>query len=334
MLRQFLLLLLFVAPVNADELPQSVVITTVKESCLNPCVTGVGTFTPYNDVVLKAETTGRIESLHFKEGDRVAANQKLFTIYNREQTAKVKKAEASLKLGQNMLKRKEPLNKKGFATVQELEKAETQVESDEAELALAKEDLAKTEILAPFEGVLSNRQVCKGAYVSNGDELVRIQDLTPIRLTFQVPQKEIPNIKVGDKVTATTDVYPHKTFEGKVEAIEPSVNEETRSVTVYATFGNDEELLIPGLYGRAQLKTSLNKSSSLYIPEQALVVRPDGIYVYKKVGDKAVLTKITVGTRLEDQAQVLAGLKKGDEIVLEGQDKLHDGSLIAVNNGQ
>ncbi|OJW48074.1 MAG: hypothetical protein BGO67_03330 [Alphaproteobacteria bacterium 41-28] len=331
MLRLFLLLLLFVAPVNADELPQAVVITTVKESCLNPCVTGVGTFTAYNDVVLKAETTGRIESLHFKEGDRAEAHQKLFTIYNKEQTAKVKKAEASLKLNQSMLMRKEALHRKGFTTPQELEKAEAQVKSDEAELALAKEDLAKTEIYAPFDGVLSNRQVCKGAYVSNGDELVRIQDLTPIRLTFQIPQKEIPNIKVGDKVTATTDVYPNKDFEGQVEAIEPSVNEDTRSVTVYASFGNDEELLIPGLYGRAQLKTSLKKSSSLYIPEQALVIRPNGIYVYKKVGEKAALTKITLGARLADQAEVLTGLKKGDQIVLEGQDKLHDGSLITVS---
>jgi multidrug efflux pump subunit AcrA (membrane-fusion protein) len=103
MLRLFVLLLLFITPVNADELPQAVVITTVKESCLNPCVTGVGTFTAYNDVVLKAETTGRIESLHFKEGDRAESHQKLFTIYNKEQTAKVKKAEASLKLSHSML---------------------------------------------------------------------------------------------------------------------------------------------------------------------------------------------------------------------------------------
>ncbi len=331
MLRLFLLLLLFIPAVKAEELPQAVVITTVKETCLNPYVTGVGTFTAYNDVVLKAETMGRIENIHFKEGDRAKTNQKLFTIYNKEQTAKVQKAEATLKLSQNTLKRKEELSKRGFSTVQEREKAETQVKSDEAELALSKEDLAKTEILAPFEGVLSHRRVCKGAYVSSGDELVRIQDLTPIRLTFQVPQKDIPKIKVGDDVTATTDVYPGKTFEGKVEAIEPSVNEETRSVTVYAAFENAKENLIPGLYGRAQLKTSLHKSSSLFIPEQALVTRPEGKFVYKTVGDKAVLTKITLGTRTADQAEVLSGLKKGDAIVLEGQDKLHDGSLIIVS---
>ena len=325
------MMVLFVTSVKADELPQAVVLTTVGEACLNPCISGVGTFTAYNDVILKAETSGRIEIIHFKEGDYAKQNQILFTIHNKEQVAKVKKAEAALKLSQNVLKRRHDLHKKGFTTTQEYEKAETHVKTDEAELALAIEDLAKTEILAPFEGVLSHRKICKGAFVSEGDELVRIQDLNPIRLTFQMPQKEIPNIKVGDKVTAATDVYPTKTFEGKVEAIEPSVNEETRSITVYATFENGKGLLIPGLYGRAQLKTSLNKTNSLFIPEQALVARPNGIYVYKKVGDKAVLTQVTLGIRTADQAEVLVGLKKGDPIVLEGQDKLHDGSLITVS---
>jgi RND family efflux transporter MFP subunit len=115
-----------------------------------------------------------------------------------------------------------------------------------------------------------------------------------------------------------TDVYPDKVFEGKIEAIEPSVNEKTRSVTVYATFPNTENLLIPGLYAHAELKATANQASSIVIPEQALVVRPGGMNVYKKVGEKAVLTKITLGTRAADQVEVLSGLQKGDEIVLEG----------------
>ncbi|MBS0271218.1 MAG: efflux RND transporter periplasmic adaptor subunit [Proteobacteria bacterium] len=325
-----LLSCLLAFPVKADEPVQAVIVTTVTEGCLNPCVMGIGTFTAYNDVVLKAETSGRIEIIHFQDGDYAKPSQKLFTIYNKEQEARVKKAQATLALSKNVLKRKSELANRGFVTPQALEEADTQVKSDEAELALAKEAFAKTEIYAPFDGALSDRQVSKGAYVLEGDELVRIQDLTPIRLTFQIPQKEIPNVHVGDVVTAVTDVYPDKTFQGKVEAIAPSVNEESRSVIVYSTFSNDEGLLIPGLYGKAKLKTSVNTTPSLTIPEQAVVVRPDGLYVYKKVGEKAVLTKITLGIRTLDQAQVLSGLKKGDVIVLEGQDKIHDGTPIAV----
>lgn len=333
MLRVISLLFLFISAAKAEETPQVVIVTTVKESRLAPMVTGVGTFTPYNDVVLKSETTGRIEAIHFKEGDRAKPNQKLFTLHNKEQQAKVKKAEASLKLSKNILARKEALFQKKFISPQDLEQAETQVQADEADLDLAKEALAKSEVFAPFDGVLSNRKFSKGAYVAEGDELVRIQDLTPIRLIFQAPQKEIPAIKVNDKVTATTDVYPDKTFEGKVEAIEPSVNEETRSVMIYTTFENKDELLIPGLYGRVQLSSSSPQKSTVpTIPEQALVTRQDGTYVYKKDGNKAVLTKVTIGTRASDQAEVLSGVKTGDQIVLEGQDKIHDGSLITNNS--
>ncbi|MBI2706927.1 MAG: efflux RND transporter periplasmic adaptor subunit [Proteobacteria bacterium] len=335
MLQTFILFLFFVAGVKADAPPpQAVVLTTVKEGCLSECLAGVGTFTPYNDVTLKAEIAGRIEIVHFKEGDSVKENQKLFSLYAKEQTAKVKKAEATLKLSKSTLARKQKLIEKKFVSPQDLEKTEAEVKAHEAELELAKEDLAKTQIISPFEGVLSVKKVCKGAYVAVGDELVRIQDLDPIRLTFQLPQKDIPMIKVGDSITATTDVYPDKHFEGKIEAIDPSVNEKTRSFTVYATFPNKEKLLIPGLYGQVKPNSSTKKASSLLVPEQALVIRQDGAHIFKKVADKAVLTKITLGVRTADQAEVLTGLQKGDEIVLEGQDKIHDGDVIAGVQGQ
>lgn len=325
------LLLAFISCARADEPPQAVVTTTVQESNPAESITGVGTFSAYNDVVLTAETSGRIATVHFKEGERVKPNQKLFSFHNKEQKANLKKAEASLKLSQNILNRKQALMKKQFTSAQDLEKADAQVRSDEADLELAQEALAKTQVLAPFEGVLSNRKVSKGACVREGNELVRIQDLTPIRLTFRVPQKEIPFLKVGDKVVAKTDVYPDQTFEGKIEAIEPSVDEESRSVVVYATFDNKDEILIPGLYGQAQLMVSTNGKTALFIPEQALMIRQDGSYVYKKEGHKAIFTKVTLGKRVADQAEVLSGLQKGDEIVLEGQDKLHDGSLITAS---
>jgi len=330
MLRRLLFLLLFLGCVKADEPPQVVILTTVTQASLTPSLTGVGTFTAYNDVVLKAETCGRIEDIHFKEGDHVKPGQKLFTLYNGEQTAALNKANASLTLRKHKLARNQKLKEKDFISSQTLEELEAEVAEKEADLAFAQEDFAKTLIVAPFEGVLSRRKVSRGAFVQEGDELVRIQDLAPIRLAFQLPQTDIPKVKLKDKVTATTDVYPEKIFEGVVEAIEPSVNEATRSVTVYASFDNTEELLIPGLYTHVKLGSAQKTMPSLVIPEQALLIRQDGSYVYKQAGDKAVLTKVTLGTRTNDQAEVLSGLQVGDQIVLEGQNKIHDGSVIQV----
>jgi membrane fusion protein (multidrug efflux system) len=331
MLRVLIFLLFFTVPLKADEppKPELVVLTTVQEGTLNQTITGVGTFTPYNDVILKAETSGRVEAVHFREGQSVQAHQKLFTLHNKEQEASVKKAQATLEANKQKLKRKLKLAEKKFGSAQELEVAQAQVKSDEADLVLAKEKLAKATIYAPFDGVLSARKVCKGTYVQDGDELVRLQDITPIRLIFELPQREIPLIEVGNSVKATTDVYPEKTFEGKIEAIEPSVKEATRSVTIHASFDNKEELLIPGLYGQAQVTSKQQRQTPvLLVPEQALLIRQDGAYVFKKVNDKAALTKVTVGSRTKDQAEILSGLQKGDEVVLEGQDKIKDGDRI------
>ncbi|MBY0501075.1 MAG: efflux RND transporter periplasmic adaptor subunit [Alphaproteobacteria bacterium] len=332
MLKYFLFFLFLTTALKAEEPPQVIVLTSVKEGSLSHQLNGVGTFTAYSDIVLKAPTSGRINAIHFKEGEHCKANQELITFYNKEQEASLRKAEAALKLSQTSFHRKKELYKKQFISPQDLENSEAKVKSDEAEVALAKEQLEKTHVFSPFDGVLSSRKVSKGSYVLEGDELVRIQDLTPIRLTFQLPQRDIPLIKVGDKVLATTDIYPDKTFEGKIEAIEPSVNEETRSVTVFATFDNKEELLIPGLYGNALLTSSCEKKKTLVIAEQTLLVRQDGTYVYKKENDIAVLTKVTLGIRTADQAEITSGLKLGDQIVLEGQDKIHDGSPITTES--
>jgi len=318
---------------KADEQPQAVVTIRVQESSLTPTLNSVGTFTAYADTILKSETAGRIEAIHFKEGDSIKAKEKLFTLYNKEQTAKVKKAEAALALSQGILQRKQELLKKKFVCPQVLETAKAQTCSDEADLELAQEALNQTIITAPFEGVLSERKQSKGAYVAAGDELVRIQDLTPIRLTFHIPEKDLTAIKIDDPVKATTDAYADKIFEGKIEAIEPSINEKTRSVTVHARFENKDKQLLPGLYGRVSIRLAAQKALSLVVPEKALVFQQNATYVYKKVGDKAVLTKITLGMRTADQVEILSGLQKGDEIVLEGLYKLHDGSLLAPAAG-
>ena len=320
----------FFSVARADNSPETVVLLTVAEGSLTQHITAVGTFTPYNDVMLKAEIEGSVKEVHFSDGGKVEPRAPLITLHNKEQKAKLEKAKVAAKISKNTVERKKKLLDKKFASHQVYEDAVLLHQNNEAELTLAEENLRKTEIVAPFDGVLSGREVAKGSYVQPGDNLVRLQDITPIRLVFQLPQKEIPVIKVGSPLTATTDVYPGKFFEGQIEAIDPSVNKETRSVTVYATFPNKEQLLIPGLFGHVQFPLlAKTKASPLRIPESALVLRQDGTYVYQYVKGKAVLTKITLGTRTADQVEVLSGLKKGDVIVLEGQDKIKDGDAIA-----
>jgi membrane fusion protein (multidrug efflux system) len=308
--------------------PQAVILTKIQEGSLQNKMMGVGTFTPYNDVTLKAEIPGCVEKSYVKEGQSVKEGQKLFSLRAHESLAKIKKAEAAVKLSHNSLERRKKLKEKEFISMQDVEKAEAELQTAEADLILAKEDFNKTQICAPFSGVLSMKKVSKGAYVSPNQDLIRIQDVDPIHLVFQLPQKDIALMAVGDPVVAKTDAYPDKTFPGTIEAIDPSVNETNRSVSVYATFSNPHYLLIPGLYAHLYPAASPSLKKTPVIPEQALVVQESGPHVYKKVKDKAILTKITLGLRTADQAEVVSGLQVGDEIVLEGQEKLFNGSPI------
>lgn len=328
MLRTLFFCLLGLSAAHAQMFPQRVVLWTVNPGSLDQESTIVGTFTPYNDVMIRAEVPGCIETVHIKEGETVEEGQKLFSLRNKESQARVKSAKAALHLSKHTADRRRQLKEKDFISPQDLEKAEAEREACEAELMLAQEELEKTCICAPFKGVVSMKKVSKGSYVSPGTELIRIQDINPIRFVFQLPQKEIPFLKIGTPLHATTDIYPNKNFKGTIEAIDQSVNETTRSTTVYATFPNEDKLLLPGLYGQALFALSSPKNAGILIPEQALVVKSDGSYVYKKEGEKAVLRKITIGERRADKAEILRGLNKGDQIVLEGQDKLHDGDVI------
>src|SRR3990167_6250971 len=259
---------------------------------------------------------------------KVKEGQKLFALRAQEALAIVKKAEAAIKLAKNNLMRQKKLKEKEFARLQDVEKAEAELQTAEADLTLAKEEFNKTQICAPFSGVVSMKKVSKGALVSPHQELIRLQDIDPIRFVFQLSQKDIGRINVGDHVITKTDAYPDKTFAGTIEAIDPSVNEITRSMTVYATFSNPNQLLIPGLYGQLYPATAVSTQKTPVIPEQALVIQESGPHVYKKTKDKAVLTKVTLGLRTGDQAEIISGLQVGDEIVLEGQDKLFNGTTI------
>ena len=228
-----------------------------------------------------------------------------------------------------------------------------------SELAIAEEGLTKTQVSAPFDGVLSSRRISVGAYVKDYDPLVRLQTLSPIRFEFQLPVQKISLIQKGQPVQTNTDAYPGRNFKGKIVVIEPRADEKTHNVKVLAEFPNAKGKLLPGMYGQISIPTT-DKHEGLIIPEEALVVRQKGLYVYKVLPEentcqpqkasnpelkakpepahmtkyKSKLVKITVGTRFNDQVEILSGLSKGDEIVLKGQDKINDNADIEVYKPQ
>lgn len=314
--------------------PREVVITVpVIYDKIHRVLEFIGSFYSLNAVTLKSQTQGIIEKIHFEDGASVATGAPLFTLHNAEQKAGIKKTKSALALSMNIFKRKQLLAERDFLSRDALEKAQAQVKADEAELDLAKEAYNKTIIRAPFNCVLSSRKISKGAYVSQGDELVSCKDLQPLRFNFQAAENQVSLLAKNQKVIVETDALRGEKFKGHVEVIEPIIDEKTRSAVVYAHFRNLDGKLLPGFSGHAYIETN-ETHEGIVIPEEALIIRQDGNYVFKVIEDpKARLNKVTLGIHANDQVEILTGLNKDDEIVLKGQEKIKDGSdIIVVKN--
>jgi membrane fusion protein (multidrug efflux system) len=308
--------------------PESVITGTAVCDKIHKTLEFVGGFYSLNAVTIKSEIQGIIERVHFEDGTSVTAGTPLFTLYNIEQKAKVKKAQSTLTLSMNILKRKQILAKREFLSKDELEKAQAQVEADEAELELAKEAYNKTIIRAPFNCVLSSRKISKGAFVSQGDELVNCNEIQSLQFNFQVPENQVNLLDKNQELLVETDANPGENFSGHIKTIEPIIEEKTRSAVVHAHFENKDGKLCPGFSGHAYIKTN-EIHEGIIIPEEALITRQDGKYIFKVIeGMRVKLNKVTLGIRSNDKVEILTGLNKDEEIVLKGQEKLKDGSNI------
>jgi len=325
-----LLCVLSLSPVFAQDAPppEAVFVTDVIEETFPESLEFSGGFTAYNAVTLKAEAPGRIDTIHFKDGTKVKAGAPLFSMNDREAQANLTKAQATFTVANAQLERKQALKNKGFVAQAELDKTMGEKEAAASDVALAQEALNKKHMKAPFEGILSNRRVSKGASVNTNDELVDFYDLTPLRFTFEIPESQITFAHQGQDIEVLTDAYEGEIFKGKIESIDPAINPKSRSIRVHARFENADERLKPGLFGHIKLFGG-ETHPALSIPESALVFRQDGISVFVMASDnKVALRKVSVGTRANDRAEILSGLKKGDAVITRGQDKVYEGASV------
>lgn len=184
-------------------------------------------------------------------------------------------------------------------------------------------------VTAPFNGVLGTVKVQVGDYVNVGDPVVEIVNIQQLRVEYNISESELPKLKIGQLAQVSVEAYPQKVFYGTVSYISPIVNTDTRAVNVQAVINNDNGLLSPGMYVQVKQETSVAKNA-MVLPEQAVQVDIKGYYVYLVKGDHVYQTYIKIGERRRDLVQILSGIKLGDSVVSEGQQKLNDGSLIRI----
>jgi membrane fusion protein (multidrug efflux system) len=301
----------------------------VTASPVSSTVSAVGALIAEDSVVLRPEIDGRIVKLLFKEGQPVKQGAVLVVLDSADQRARVAGAQADLKLAESRYKRNEELVAQNFISKQALDEARANLDVTRARLQQEQAALDKTTIRAPFTGVAGLREVSPGAYVNKGDDIVRLDALGTLKLEVPVPETYLPLVHVGLPVTLTVDALPGQTFSGKVHAIDPVVDPVSRNVRVRARIANPKGQLKPGMFARATADLG-GKTSAIVLPEQVIVPRPDGSYVFLAVDGKAELRKVTLGKREPGRVEIVSGVAVGDTVVLDGQIKLRPGVPVVT----
>ena len=203
------------------------------------------------------------------------------------------------------------------------------VESMEAALRLAQRDLMESNVKAPFSGHLAERFVSVGSYVGEGERLFRLIDIGHLKVSASIPERHLPEVRIGQKVLVTTSTGDDGEFSGAIYFISPHVDEKTRSFEIKARIGNPGEVLKPGLFVDVTVVTGMRKGVFL-VPESGVLSRDGRNVVFVVSDNTAHMREVTVLDRADGMVVVGEGLGEGELVVVDGAYDLQEGSKVRV----
>ena len=311
--------------------PSTVATTIVKQTSFQPQLQAIGNVKASQSIDVSSEVAGTVKNIHFISGQTIQAGQSLVVIDADDVAAEVRKAQATLANDSRYYQRQKALLPSHFVSEADVDAEHTKVKEDEAALNQYQAELQQHYITAPFSGIVGINQVDLGQYIKPGDTIVNLEQLTPAYIDFSIPEKYLSLIHVGDRVQMTTQAYPKQVFEGKIIATSSRIDENSRSLAVRAVAPNNDKKLLSGM--SVNLILPQTGSNAILIPQVALSYDPKGALVYVIDSRQiAHLRYVQVGERRGDHVVILSGLKAGETAVIAGQQKLHEGSKVQINN--
>lgn len=315
---------------------QTVSTTIAAKTDWQNSIQAVGTFKAANGADLALQVSGIVEEIDFKSGDTVKAGQLLMKLTAHDDMAKLASLQATADNFEITLRRDQEQVK--FKAV-----SQATVDTDMANLknarALVDQQQAVIDqktLRAPFSGRLGIRSVNVGQYLTAGTTIVTLQALDKLFVDAYLPQQDISQLKVGQKANISVDTYPGKKFEGQVAAIEPKVDTSSRNVLVRAALDNPDGKLLPGMFATIDIEIG-TKKELVTLPQTAIVYNPYGdlVFVVEKDKDNKQVVRqsfVQTGDVRGDNVAISEGVKAGDEVVIDGQIKLRNGTGVKVDN--
>lgn len=300
--------------------PSSVNGFVVISQNLREDVVSSGSLLASEQVDIYPEISARIIQLNIKEGQPVAKGALLVKLFDTDLRAQLQKLQAQADNAQRTEDRNKQLLARGGISQQEYDIVTTNLRSSLADIELVKANLQRTEIRAPFSGVIGLRNVSSGAVVSPSTLIARLQQISSLKLDFSIPEKYGPAVHTGSLISFLVD-GSNRQSQGVVYAIEPGVDEQTRNLRIRArvnnaTAGNGQPLFRPGTFARVTL--TIQNDQSLVVPTQAVIPQTRTNQVILVKNGKAVFKDVTTGLRTAGSIQILSGLQKGDTVATTG----------------
>lgn len=309
--------------------PQAVTVVTeqVQTHQVSQSLSLVGKLEAAQSVMVSPEATGKVETIAVSANQVVTRGQLLIQLNDDKASAAVKEAKAYLKDEQRKLKEFERLVKRNAITQTEIDAQKTNVEIAQARLDAANANLKDLHISAPFGGTVGFIDFSRGKMVAAGTELLTLDDLSVMELDLQVPERYLPQIENGMKVSATTSAWGDQIFQGEVIGVDSRINPETLNLRVRINFPNNNLKLKPGMLVSAEM--DFPAINAPIIPVQALEYSGTKRYVYVIDSENvAQRTEVILGARIENQVVINQGLNIGDEIVVQGIVNMRDGANV------
>jgi membrane fusion protein (multidrug efflux system) len=317
--------------------PATVATAVVHEENWPEILTAVGSIAAVQGVTVSPEIAGTVSEIAFVSGAEAAKGDLLVRLDTSLEEAQLRAVEAQVDLARVNADRERQLRVNNTVSQSELDTAEAALKQQQANADAIRATIDKKTIRAPFAGQLGIRLVDLGELLDVGKPIVSLQALSPVYCNFSLPQQDLARLRTGLPVRVTSDSYPGQSFDGTLTAINPDLDQTTRSVQLQARLENADKRLRPGMFVRAEVVFP-EEQTVLAVPATAILSAPfgDSVYVIESNATNSTLVAhqqfVRTGRTHGDFISVESGLKAGAQVVSDGVFKLRNGVTVLVNN--
>ncbi len=282
------------------------------------------------EVELRSEISAKVVRINFDEGSRVKKDQLLIKMYDDDLQAQLKRVDSQLKLAEEKESRAKQLIDKNLISREEYDVLLNDLNTRKADKELLKSQIDKTEIRAPFDGVVGLRSISEGSFINSSVGIAILTKTNPIKVDFALPIKHANKIKVGNTVKVSVP-NSDKEFKARVYAVDPKVDPTTRTLKIRAKADNNSGVLLPGSYAEVELVIGEN-NQSITVPSQALVPDIAGEILYLYKNGKASPASVETGLRTNTEVQILSGVSIGDTVITSAIIQMRPGVDVSIRN--